>query len=50
MIGHENTVAVIVGLGRMGYVTKWLFEEAGHPVIISDVKDPTTVPPRSWIC
>lgn len=46
---RENTVAIIGGLGRMGTVTRRLFQEAGHPVIISDVKDPATLSPREAI-
>lgn len=46
---QENKVAVIGGLGRMGMVTKRLFEEAGYPVIVSDIKDPTTFSPREAI-
>lgn len=49
MSEREKTAAVIGGLGRMGNPTKRFFEEAGYFVIISDIKDTTTVSPREAI-
>ena len=46
---RENTVAVIGGLGRMGVVTRHMFEEAGYTPIVSDVKDLKTLPAREAI-
>lgn len=46
---RENTVAVIGGLGRMGVVTRRIFAEAGYTPIVSDIKDPKTLPAREAI-
>lgn len=46
---RENTVAVIGGLGRMGVVTRRIFEEAGYTSVVSDIKDPKTLPVREAI-
>lgn len=46
---RENTVAVIGGLGRMGVVTRRILAEAGYTPIISDIKDPKTLPVREAI-
>lgn len=46
---RENTVAIIGGLGRMGIVTRRIFEEAGYASLISDIKDPTTLSAREAI-
>lgn len=46
---REKTVAVIGGLGRMGVVTRRIFAEAGYNPIISDIKDPKTLPAREAI-
>lgn len=45
----ERTVAVIGGLGRMGVVTGRIFEAAGYTPLISDIRDPKTLPAREAI-
>jgi prephenate dehydrogenase len=46
---ERDTVAIIGGLGRMGQVTRDIFENAGYPTLVSDIKDPTTLPAREAI-
>lgn len=46
---YRNRVAVIGGLGRMGAVTRRIFEQAGFTPLISDIKDPRTVSAREAI-
>ncbi len=45
----ENTVAVIGGLGKMGVVTRRIFEEAGYVTLVSDIEDSKTLPVREAI-
>lgn len=43
IVEKERTVAVIGGLGKMGVVTRGIFEQAGYKTIVSDIKDPQTL-------
>lgn len=46
---RERSVAVIGGLGRMGTVTRRIFEQSGYTPVISDIKDLTTTSVREAI-
>ncbi|QQG44179.1 MAG: prephenate dehydrogenase/arogenate dehydrogenase family protein [Candidatus Roizmanbacteria bacterium] len=49
MSERDRSVAIIGGLGKMGQVTRRMFETAGYPVVISDKENTGTIAPREAI-